>query len=82
MTSGCWGLVFEGGRMMVWEYRQWVVNTKGWVDLRLPEEYIDQLNHMSFKGWEVDQMVPIHTGISGTSAVVFLMKRKRNRVQS
>ena len=68
--------------MMTWEYRQWVVNTKGWVDLRLPEEYINQLNHLAVQGWEVDQMMPIHTGISGTSAVVFLMKRKRNGVQS
>jgi hypothetical protein len=67
---------------MTWEYRQWVVNTKGWIDLKLPDEYIEQLNRLARQSWEVDQMVPIHTGISGTSAVVFLLKRKRNGVQS
>ena len=67
---------------MTWEYRQWVVNTKGWIDLKLPDEYIVQLNHLAQQGWEVDQMMPIHTGISGTSAVVFLLKRQRNGVQS
>jgi len=67
---------------MIWEYRQWVVNTKGWIDLKLPDEYIDQLNQLAKQGWEVDQMVPIHTGISGTSAVVFLLKRRQNGVQS
>ena len=67
---------------MVTEYRQLVVNTKGWVDLRLPEKYLDQLNHLAIDGWEVDQMIPIHSGISGTSAVVFLLRRKRNSVQS
>ena len=67
---------------MTWKYRQWVVNTKGWVDLKLPDEYIEQLNHLARKGWEVDQMMPVHTGISGTSAVVFLLKRERNGVQS
>jgi len=67
---------------MIWEYRQWVVNTKGWIELKLPDEYIDQLNRLAKQGWEVDQMIPIHTGISGTSAVVFLLKRQRNGVQS
>jgi hypothetical protein len=67
---------------MNWEYRQWVVNTKGWIDLKLPDEYIEQLNQLAQQGWEVDQMIPIHTGISGTSAVVFLLKRPRNGVQS
>jgi len=60
---------------MNWEYRQWVVNTKGWIDLTLPPQYVDQLNELAGQGWEVDQMMPIHTGISGTSAVVFLLKR-------
>ena len=72
----------KGEAIMVMEYRQLVVNTKGWVDLKLPKEYLDQLNLLAIDGWEVDQMMPIHSGISGTSAVVFLMKRKRNRVQS
>jgi hypothetical protein len=67
---------------MTWEYCQWVVHTKGWIDLKLPDEYIEQLNRLAHQGWEVDQMVPIHTGISGTSAVVFLLKRQRNGVQS
>ncbi len=61
---------------MKWEYTQWVVHTKGWLDLKLPAQYIDQLNEMARQGWEVDQMMPIHTGISGTSAVVFLLKRE------
>lgn len=67
---------------MVWEYRQWVVNTKGWIDIKLPDEYIEQLNQFSQQGWEVDQMMPIHTGISGTSAVIVLLKRERTRVQT
>ena len=67
---------------MTWEYRQWVANTKGWIELKLSDEYIEQLNHLAHQGWEVDQMMPIHTGISGTSAVVFLLKRERNGVQS
>lgn len=67
---------------MIWEYRQWVVNTKGWIDLKLPAEYIHQLNRLAQQGWKVDQMMPIHTGISGTSAVVFLLKRQLNGVQS
>jgi hypothetical protein len=61
---------------MKWEYSQWVVNTKGWIDLKLPTQYIDQLNELARQGWEVDQMMPIHTGISGTTAVVFLLKRE------
>lgn len=60
---------------MNWEYRQLVVNTKGWLDLKLPENYIHQLNKLAVKGWIVDHMVPIHTGISGTTAVVLLLKR-------
>jgi hypothetical protein len=60
---------------MKWEYRQLVVNTKGWLDLKLPDNYIDQLNKLARMGWEVNQMVPIHTGISGTTAVICLLKR-------
>jgi hypothetical protein len=60
---------------MTYEYRQWVLGTKGWLDIKLSDEYIAQLNQLARQGWEVDQMVPIHTGISGTSAVVFLLKR-------
>ncbi len=60
---------------MTWEYRQLVANTKGWLDIKLTDAYILQLNHLAAQGWEVDQMVPIHTGISGTTAVVLLLKR-------
>lgn len=67
---------------MIWEYRQWVVNTKDWIDLKLPDEYIDQLNRLAEQGWAVDQMMPFYAGISGTSAVVFLLKRQQNGVQS
>ena len=67
---------------MVWEYRQLVVHTKGWVDLSLPEEYLEKLNQLAMDRWEVDQMVPIHSGVSGTTTVIFLMKRERKRVQS
>ena len=68
---------------MVWEYRQLVVNTKGWIDLKMPDDYVDRLNHLARQGWEIDQLVPIHTGISGTSAVVFLLKRElESRVKS
>ena len=63
---------------MYWEYRQLVINTKGWIDLKLPESYIEQLNSLSRQGWVVDQMVPIHTGISGTSSVVILLKKPFN----
>ena len=66
----------------MWEYRQLKVNTKGWVDLTLPDEYLEKLNHFAIDGWEVDQMGPIHTGISGTTTVIFLLKRERKRVQS
>jgi hypothetical protein len=62
---------------MVWEYHQFTVSTKGWVDIKLPDKYIVRLNQLAKKGWEVDQLVPIHTGISGTSSVVFLLKRER-----
>jgi len=61
---------------MKWEYRQLVVGTKGWIDLKLPDQYIDQLNELARQGWEVDQMMPVHTGISGTTAVVFLLRRQ------
>ncbi len=61
---------------MKWEYRQWVVSTKGWIDLKLPDQYIDQLNEWARQGWEVDKMMPIHTGIAGTTAVVFLLRRQ------
>ena len=67
---------------MIWEYRQWVVNTKGWTELKLSDEYIEPLNRLAHQGWEVDQMMPIHTGICGTSAVVFLLKREKSSVQS
>ena len=61
---------------MTYEYRQWTVNTKGWIDLKLPDHYLEQLNKMALQGWEVDQMIPVHSGISGTTAVVFLLKRE------
>ena len=61
---------------MIYEYKQWVVNTKGWIDLKLSDNYLEQLNKLAQKGWQVDQMMPIHTGISGTTAVVFLLKRE------
>ena len=67
---------------MAWEYRQLVVNTKGWIDINLPDLYLEQLKKLARQGWVVDQMVPIHTGISGTSAVVFLLKREKSGVQS
>jgi hypothetical protein len=61
---------------MKWEYRQWVVHTKGWLELKLSDQYIDQLNKMARQGWQVDQMMPVHTGITGTTTVVFLLKRE------
>lgn len=67
---------------MTWEYRQMVVGTKGWIDIKLPDAYITKLNRMAEQGWEVDKMVPIHTGISGTSGVVFLLRRQKSGVQS
>ena len=67
---------------MVWEYRHFAVNTKGWVDLTLPEEYLEKLNRLALDGWEVDQMLPIHSGISGTTTVIFLLKRERKRGHS
>jgi hypothetical protein len=72
----------QKGEHMVWEYCQLAVKTKGWIDLMLPEKYLDKLNHLAIDGWEVDTMVPIHTGISGTTTVIILMKRERKRVQS
>jgi hypothetical protein len=66
---------------MVWEYRQFTVSTKGWVDIKLPEKYIARLNKLAKNGWEVDQLVPIHTGISGTSSVVFLLKREQSSLE-
>jgi hypothetical protein len=67
---------------LLWEYRQLAVHTKGWVDLTLPEGYLEKLNNLAIDGWEVDQLLPIHTGISGTTTVIFLLKRERKRVQS
>ena len=61
---------------MKWEYQQLVVGTKGWINLTIPDQYIDHLNELAHQGWEVDQMMPIHTGISGTTAVVFLLRRQ------
>ena len=61
---------------MTYEYRQLVASTKGWLDIKLSDEYLTQLNQLARQGWEVDQMVPIHTGISGTSAVILLLKRE------
>ena len=61
---------------MTYEYRQLVAGTKGWLDIKLSDEYLTQLNQLARQGWEVDQMVPIHTGISGTSAVVILLRRE------
>jgi len=67
---------------MTWEYNQMNVGTKGWMDIKLPDAYLTQLNRLAEQGWEVDQMIPIHTGISGTSNVVFLLKRLKSEVQS
>jgi len=67
---------------MTWEYRQLVVSTKGWIDINLPDKYLEQLNRLAQQGWTVDQMVPINTGISGTLSVVFLLKREKSGVQS
>ena len=72
----------KGDATMEWEYCQLAVNTKGWVDLKLPEEYLEKLNQFAIEGWEVDQMLPIHSGISGTTTVIFLLRRERKRVQS
>jgi hypothetical protein len=72
----------KGVTNMVWEYYQLAYKTKGWIDLTLPIEYLEKLNNLARDGWEVDQMVPIHTGISGTTTVIFLLKRERTRVQS
>jgi hypothetical protein len=66
----------KGARIMKRKYRQLVVDTEGWIDLKLPDQYIDQLNDLAGQGWEVDQMMPIHTGISGTTAVVLLLRRQ------
>ena len=61
---------------MTYEYCQMEIGTKGWMNIKLSDEYIAQLNQLARQGWEVDQMVPIHTGISGTSAVVILLRRE------
>lgn len=66
----------KGILIMKWEYQQLVVGTKGWINLTLPNQYIDHLNELARQGWEVNQMMPIHTGISGTTAVVFLLRRQ------
>jgi hypothetical protein len=63
---------------MLWEYRQLIVNTQGWIEQKMPDDYIDHLNRLALQGWEVNQMIPIHTGISGTSTVVILLKRALN----
>jgi hypothetical protein len=60
---------------MTWEYSQLVVQTEGWIEIKLPAKYITKLNKLAREGWEVDQMVPIHTGISGTTAVIVLLKK-------
>jgi len=60
---------------MTWQYRQLLIQTKGWIEIKLSDKYINQLNALARDGWEVDQMVPIHTGISGTTAVVVLLKK-------
>lgn len=60
---------------MALEYRQLLIHTKGWLEIKLPDKYISELNSLARDGWEVDQMVPIHTGISGTTAVVVLLKK-------
>ena len=62
---------------MALEYRQLLIHTKGWIDIKLPEKYINQLNSLAQNGWEVDQMVPIYTGISGTTSVVVLLKKTK-----
>jgi len=67
---------------MTWEYNQMIAGTKGWMDIKLPDAYLAQLNRLAEQGWEVDQMIPIHTGISGTSNVVLLLKRLKSEVQS
>jgi hypothetical protein len=67
---------------MNWEYRQLTIGTKGWIGITLPDAYIAQLNRLAEQGWEVDQMIPIHTGISGTTNVVILLKRQKSGVQS
>ena len=66
----------SGEILMAYEYRQMVVGTKGWLDIKLSDEYLASVNQLARQGWEVDQMVPIHTGISGTSAVVILLRRE------
>jgi hypothetical protein len=60
---------------MAWEYRQIQIPTKGWIEIKVNDNYIRQLNILARDGWEVDQMMPIHTGISGTSSIVVLLKR-------
>ncbi|KPL08270.1 hypothetical protein AMJ86_01285 [bacterium SM23_57] len=60
---------------MSWEYRQMRIQTRGWIEIKVQDNYIHQLNKLAREGWEVDQMVPIHTGISGTSSIVILLKR-------
>lgn len=60
---------------MKYQYHQLVVPTKGWLEIKLPEGYIKQINQLARDGWQVDHMMPIHTGISGTTAVVILLKK-------
>ena len=58
------------------EYRLLEVPVKGWTSAGLPKTCAEQLNKYAREGWKVVQMTPLHTGIAGTTTVVFLLVRE------
>ena len=46
------------------------------LNFSLPDQYIPELNKLAQQGWEVDQVIGLHVGISGTNTVIFLLKRE------
>ena len=61
---------------MRYEYTQFQVPTKGWLDAKLPEQYLTELNRLARQGWQVDQAISLHRGMGETTSVLFLLKRE------
>ncbi len=62
--------------MKKYEYKEFTVKVKGAVSVKMPDEFITQLNELGKDGWELTQAIPVAQGYGRTSVVTFILRRE------
>jgi hypothetical protein len=61
---------------MEWEYRHLQVGIKDLINASLEDKIVQELNRLAEQGWQVDQVIRVHTETDKATTVLYLLKRK------